>query len=111
MLAQTSLLDCMDATIHWNYTPSLAKHYPRLKVDPDKTLVVTGTDRRIVMAGGGTSHYDLILYLIARFVGLTDALEVASSTQISANKKGRPLTGRPLVYASSSTEVLTVSQQ
>ena len=26
------------------------------------------------MAGGGTSHLDLILYLIARFVGLTEAL-------------------------------------
>ena len=42
MLAQTGLLDGMEATIHWNYAPSLARHYPRLRVDPDKALVVTG---------------------------------------------------------------------
>ena len=47
MLAQTGLLDGMDATIHWNYAPSLAKHYPRLKVDPDKALVVTGAEAEI----------------------------------------------------------------
>lgn len=29
--------------------PILAKHYPRLNVDPDKALVVTGTDHRIAM--------------------------------------------------------------
>jgi transcriptional regulator GlxA family with amidase domain len=93
MLAQTGLLDGMDATIHWNYAPSLAKHYPRLKVDPDKALVVTGTDNRIVMAGGGTSHLDLILYLIARFVGLTEALEVAKAYLILWHDAGqRPFT-------------------
>jgi transcriptional regulator GlxA family with amidase domain len=69
----------MEATIHWSYAPLLAKHFPRIRVDPDKALVVTGVDERIVMAGGGTSHLDLILYLIARFVGLTEALEVAKT--------------------------------
>lgn len=93
MLAQTGLLDGMEATIHWTYAPSLAKHYPRLKVDPDKALVVTGTDHRIVMAGGGTSHLDLILYLIARFVGLTEALEVAKAYLIVWHDQGqRPFT-------------------
>jgi transcriptional regulator GlxA family with amidase domain len=93
MLAQTGLLDGMEATIHWNYAPSLAKHYPHLKVDPDKALVVTGTDRRIVMAGGGTSHLDLLLYLIARFVGLTEALDVAKAYLIEWHDAGqRPFT-------------------
>jgi transcriptional regulator GlxA family with amidase domain len=93
MLAQTGLLDGMEATIHWNYAPSLSKHYPRLRVDPDKALVVTGADQRIVMAGGGTSHLDLILYLIARFVGLTEALEVAKAYLIVWHDEGqRPFT-------------------
>ena len=93
MLAQTGLLDGMDATIHWTYAPSLAKHYPRLKIDPNKALVVTGADDRIVMAGGGTSHLDLILYLIARFVGLTEALEVAKAYLILWHDAGqRPFT-------------------
>jgi transcriptional regulator GlxA family with amidase domain len=93
MLAQTGLLDGMDATIHWNYAPSLARHFPRLRVDPDRALVVTGLGERIVMAGGGTSHLDLILYLIARFVGLTEALEVAKAYLIQWHDAGqRPFT-------------------
>jgi len=93
MLAQTDLLDGMEATIHWNYAPSLARHYPRLRVDPDRASVVTGQERRIIMAGGGTSHLDLILYLIARFVGLTEALEVAKAYLITWHDAGqRPFT-------------------
>jgi transcriptional regulator GlxA family with amidase domain len=45
------------------------------------------------MAGGGTSHLDLILYLIARFVGLTEALEVAKAYLIIWHDAGqRPFT-------------------
>jgi len=45
------------------------------------------------MAGGGTSHLDLILYLIARFVGLTEALEVAKAYLITWHDAGqRPFT-------------------
>jgi transcriptional regulator GlxA family with amidase domain len=83
----------MEVTIHWSYAPSLARHFPRLQVDPDKALVVTGAEQRIVMAGGGTSHLDLVLYLIARFVGLTEALEVAKTYLIIWHDAGqRPFT-------------------
>lgn len=93
MLAKTGLMDGMEATIHWTYAPMLAAHYPRLKIDPHKALVVTGTDRRIIMAGGGTSHLDLVLYLIARFVGLSEALEVAKAYLIVWHDAGqRPFT-------------------
>ena len=45
------------------------------------------------MAGGGTSHLDLILYLIARFVGLTEALEVAKAYLITwHDARQRPFT-------------------
>jgi transcriptional regulator GlxA family with amidase domain len=45
------------------------------------------------MAGGGTSHLDLILYLIARFVGLVEALEVAKVYLITWHDAGqRPFT-------------------
>ena len=89
ILAQTGLLEGCEATIHWNYAKSLAKHYPGLKVDPDRALVVTGRDQRIVMAGGGTTHLDLSLYLIARFVGLTEALEVANTYLIQWHEAGQ----------------------
>jgi transcriptional regulator GlxA family with amidase domain len=105
MMAQTGLLDGMEATIHWNYAPSLAKHFPRLRVDHDRALVVTGAEQRIVMAGGGTSHLDLILYLIARFVGLTEALEVAKAYLIMWHDAGqRPFTS--LLTAKQTSDIL-----
>jgi transcriptional regulator GlxA family with amidase domain len=105
MMAQTGLLDGMEATIHWSYAPSLARHFPRLRVDPDKALVVTGADQRIVMAGGGTSHLDLILYVIARFVGLSNALEVAKTYLITWHDAGqRPFTS--MITGKQSSDVL-----
>ena len=41
------------------------------------------------MAGGGTSHLDLSLYLIARFVGLMEALEVAKTYLIQWHDAGQ----------------------
>jgi transcriptional regulator GlxA family with amidase domain len=40
-------------------------------------MVLSGEAQRIIMAGGGSSWQDLALYLIARFVGLKEAMEVA----------------------------------
>jgi transcriptional regulator GlxA family with amidase domain len=48
-----------------------------VKVKPHQSLVLSGAAQRIVMAGGGTSWQDLALYLIARHVGLKEAIEVA----------------------------------
>ena len=41
------------------------------------------------MAGGGTSKLDLVLYLIGRFVGLQEALEVAKAYLIEWHDAGQ----------------------
>jgi transcriptional regulator GlxA family with amidase domain len=55
----------------------LANNYPGVKVKANQSLVLSGEAQRIIMAGGGSSWQDLALYLIARYVGLTEAMEVA----------------------------------
>ena len=55
----------------------LTNNYPGVKVRPHQSLVLSGEAQRIIMAGGGSSWQDLALYLIARFVGLKEAIEVA----------------------------------
>jgi transcriptional regulator GlxA family with amidase domain len=77
LLAEAGLLDGREATIHWGYVAMLTKHYSTITVRPQQSLVLTGEAQRIVMAGGGTSWQDLVLYLIARFVGLEEAMQVA----------------------------------
>jgi transcriptional regulator GlxA family with amidase domain len=77
LLGEAGLLVNCEATIHWGYVSTLTNNYPGVKVRVDQSLVLSGEAQRIVMAGGGSSWQDLALYLIARFVGLKEAMEVA----------------------------------
>ena len=77
LLGEAGLLVDCEATIHWGYVATLSNNYPGVRVRMDRSLVLSGESQRIVMAGGGSSWQDLALYLIARFVGLKEAMEVA----------------------------------
>lgn len=76
LLAESGLLDGEDATTHWAYCDVLAR-YPGVRVHPQRALVVGGDGQRLVMAGGGTSWEDLALYLVARLVGIDEAMQIA----------------------------------
>ncbi len=77
LLGEAGLLSNCEATIHWGYAASLTNNYPGVKVNIRQSLVMGGEAQRIVMAGGGSNWQDLSLYLIARYVGLQDAIDVA----------------------------------
>lgn len=77
LLGEAGLLTNCDATTHWGYVSSFTNNYPGVKINLRQSLVLSGEAQRIVTAGGGSSWQDLALYLIARFVGLKEAIEVA----------------------------------
>lgn len=77
MLAEAGLLNGLDAASHWGYCDIMAERYPEVRVQPNRALVITGDEQRIVMAGGGSSWYDMALYLIARLLGIEEAMRVA----------------------------------
>jgi transcriptional regulator GlxA family with amidase domain len=77
LLGEAGLLANCEATIHWGYVKTLTNNYSGVKVRVDQSLVLSGEAQRVVMAGGGSTWQDLALYLIARFVGLKEATEVA----------------------------------
>ncbi len=77
ILAEAGLLDGQDATTHWGYCEALAARYPATRVHPNRALVISGEGQRLIMAGGGTSWYDLALFLIARFLDTEEAMRVA----------------------------------
>jgi transcriptional regulator GlxA family with amidase domain len=77
LLAEAGLLDGEEATTHWAYCDTMARRYPKVKVRPQRALVVSGEGQRLVMAGGGTSWLDLALYLIARRAGVEAAMQTA----------------------------------
>jgi transcriptional regulator GlxA family with amidase domain len=77
LLAQTGLLDDNDATTHWAYCDVMRSRHPRIRVHPQRALVVSGEGQRLVMAGGGTTWLDLAIYLVSRFVSLEVAMQTA----------------------------------
>lgn len=89
LLAAAGLLDGFDATTHWGFCEALARRHPQVRVHPGRALVVSGTGQRLIMAGGGTSWLDLALYLIARFVGVEDAMRVAKINLIDWHNMGQ----------------------
>lgn len=89
LLGEAGLLNNGEATIHWAYVSFLARNYPGVKVKPHQSLVLSGAAQRIVMAGGGTSWQDLALYIIARFVGIKEATEVARVYMVQWHDQGQ----------------------
>jgi transcriptional regulator GlxA family with amidase domain len=89
LLAEAGLLDGHEATTHWAYCDILRSRYPAVKVRKERALVVSGEGQRLVMAGGGTSWQDLALFLIARFVGVDVAMQVARVNLIDWHSVGQ----------------------
>lgn len=89
LLGETGLLANCDAAIHWGYVKTLTNNYPGVKVNLNQSLVLTGEAQRLIMAGGGTSWTDLALYLIARHVGLKEAIEVAKTYMLQWHELGQ----------------------
>lgn len=93
LLAQTGLLEGQEATSHWAFCKLLGRQYPTTRWMPEKALVTAGVGQRLVMAGSGTSWHTLALYLIARFVGPEEAIQVARLNIIDWSSTS------PLAYA------------
>jgi len=77
MLAEAGLLDGEEATCHWAATEAMRSRYPEVRLRPERVLVTSGTDHRLVTAGATASWTDLALYLVARFCGEEEARRAA----------------------------------
>lgn len=89
MLAEAGLLDGCAATTHWAYCDALAARHPEIEVQPNRFLIATGKEQRIITSGGGTSYQDLGLFLIARFFGADEAMQLAKIYLIDWHSQGQ----------------------
>lgn len=89
LLAEAGLLDGHEATTHWGYCDALAARFPAVRLRPERALVVSGDEQRIVMAGGGTSWIDLALYLVARYVEVEEAMRLAKINVVNWHEGGQ----------------------
>lgn len=61
VLAESGLLDGLDATTTWWLTPLFRQRYPGVRLDAHRMIVPSG---KLLTAGAGFSHVDLALWLI-----------------------------------------------
>ena len=89
LLAEAGLLDGAEATTHSYVAPFFRQRYPRVTLNADKVLVTSGSDRRIITAGGASTWNDLALYLIARFCGGDVAVQIAKLFLLNWHPEGQ----------------------
>lgn len=77
LLAETGLFDGRDATVHFSYARQFAAAHPAVRIHPERVLVIGGTREDLISCGASTTWHDMVLYLIARYAGATDAQELA----------------------------------
>lgn len=89
LLAETGLLDGIEATTHWAYSDALKLKYPEVRMQRERILIPAGEGHRIITAGGASTWADLLLYLIARFVSAEEARRIAKIYLIEPHSEGQ----------------------
>jgi len=88
LLAETGLFDGRDATVHFGYARQFAAVHPAVPVHPERVLVISGTREELVSSGASNTWHDMVLYLIARYAGATEAQEVARMYALQWHQDG-----------------------
>ena len=88
LLAETGLFDGRNTTVHWGYADAFATTFPDVPLHPERVLIVSGAREELITSGASMTWHDLVLYLIARYVGATAAQTVARSFALQWHHDG-----------------------
>lgn len=88
LLAESGLYDGRDATVHFNYAKQFAAAHPAVTIHPERVLVISGRAEDLVSSGASNTWHDMVLYLVARFAGPTDAQELARMFALQWHQDG-----------------------
>lgn len=82
-LAEAGILDGRKATTHWAHVDAFRKRYPKVQLVPEQLIT---TDGQVFCSGGGTSWFDLGLYLIELYIDHETAVESAKAMIIDTGR-------------------------
>lgn len=88
LLAETGLLDGRTATTHWALADTFRRLFPAINLALDKSLIIEGDRRRLVLSGAASAWQDLALCLIAQHLGAAAAQAVAKFHALSTHLDG-----------------------
>lgn len=89
LLAAAGLLDGKEATTHWAYADSFSRHFPDVRLRPERILVPAADGHRVITAGGASAWADLMLYLIGRLAGEEEARHIAKLYLLQPHEDGQ----------------------
>ena len=89
LLAETGLLNGIEATTHWAYSDVMSQRFPQVRMRRERILVPAGEGHRIITAGGASAWGDLLLYLITRIAGAEEARRIAKIYLIEPHAQGQ----------------------
>lgn len=89
LLAETGLLDGYEATQHWAFEDLFRRHFPRVKLNTGKVLLVTGESGRIIMSGASAAWHDLAVYLLTRYASPQAAQTIAKFFLLNVHSDGQ----------------------
>jgi transcriptional regulator GlxA family with amidase domain len=73
---QTDLLIIASATVHWGFTETFRRRYPRVPLESDRMFIDHG---RLYCSAGVNAGMDLSLYLVEKFCGRETAIQSAKT--------------------------------
>jgi transcriptional regulator GlxA family with amidase domain len=88
LLGETGLFDGKPATVHWAFAVKFQASFPEIPAFPEKVLIATGEEGRLISSGASTSWHDLVLHLIAERVGAAAALAIARYYALEWHRDG-----------------------
>lgn len=88
ILARTGLLEGLSATTHHGAVESLRELTPQTKICPSDRVVDNG---HIILSGGISAGIDMSLYVVAKLLGLSQALETASYMEYDWRHESLPV--------------------
>jgi AraC family transcriptional regulator, transcriptional activator FtrA len=85
VLAAAGILDGRPATTHWSECADLARHYPRVRVDPGVLYVDDGD---VLTSAGSAASIDLCLHVVQRDYGTEIATRLARDLVVPLQRDG-----------------------
>lgn len=89
LLAETGLLNGLEATTHWGFQDVMARRFPEICMRRERILVPAGDGHRLVTAGGASAWGDLMLYLIGRLADDQEARRIAKIYLLQPHNDGQ----------------------
>ena len=104
--AQAGLLDGRSATTHWLFSEQFARRFPKVKLQPERTVT---DDGQLLCSGGSTSGSDLLLHLIRKFSSPQLAAECAKKLLVDvAVRSQTPYSSTTFKKNHSDAEILKI---